>query len=73
MQNPNYIKELGEQLEAIIDSLTLSETVVLFVEICQEKAEHIKENWQDENLAKTWSKAASRLEKTSREIRQLKI
>tara|TARA_R110002073_G_scaffold327139_1_gene507566 strand:+ start:479 stop:769 length:291 start_codon:yes stop_codon:yes gene_type:complete len=42
------------ELESMIDRLGMSEIMLLLVHICDEKAEHIRSNWQDEGLAKRW-------------------
>ena len=42
------------KIEEMIDEKgieTLAENIAL---ICSEKADHIRENWQDENLAEKW-------------------
>ena len=46
-------KDMSE-LESMIDRLGMSEIMLLLVHICDEKAEHIRSNWQDEGLAKRW-------------------
>jgi len=44
------------QLETLVDSFGLSTILDYLTNICHEKATHIRENWQDEQLAKTWEK-----------------
>jgi hypothetical protein len=55
-------------LEALIDKLGLVEVLSQISEICHAKAEHIAENWQDVNLAKTWTKAAMQIETLSKKV-----
>jgi len=50
-----------DTIERIIDSNSLRETVEMLAEICSAKADHIRENWQDEALAAAWDKEAARL------------
>ena len=54
--------EAGD-LEALIDLHGLANVIATIMDICQEKAEHIRENWQDEPLAQRWEKVAEMLEK----------
>jgi hypothetical protein len=55
MQTP---KDLLEQM---IDSSNLFAILELIEVICEEKAEHLRSNWQDEALTKAWSRAAYRV------------
>ena len=52
-------------LENIIDNSNLQTTLRALANICLEKAEHIRSNWQDESLAKTWEKAAAKIDALS--------
>ena len=48
-------------LETMIDRLGMVNTMLLLTHICEEKAEHVRENWQDEELAKRWHIVADAL------------
>ena len=48
-------------LETMIDRLGMAEIMFLLTHICDEKAEHIREVWQDEELAKRWNIVAEAL------------
>lgn len=48
--------EMRDALEAIVDKIGLASTLANLAEIASLKAQHIRENWQDEGLAKTWDK-----------------
>jgi hypothetical protein len=48
-------------LEQLIDICGLSSVVMALSDICDEKAEHIRSNWQDKPLARQWAKACGRL------------
>lgn len=50
-------------LEGIIDSIGLQRTVELMSEICSGKAEHVRTNWQDRALARTWERASTYLQR----------
>jgi hypothetical protein len=49
-------------LEDIIDKSTLEDVVHALVNICNGKAEHLRENWQDNQAAKQWELAGKRLD-----------
>lgn len=53
-------------LEAMIDSNTLAEVVAALSEICAEKADHIRANWQDAVTAQAWDIAADKLGRVCR-------
>jgi hypothetical protein len=50
-------------LETIVDAYGLAETISALAIVCQEKADHIEGNWQDETLAAHWQDAANKLDK----------
>lgn len=50
---------MTEVLEALIDKHSLLDVLVGLELVCAEKAEHIRANWQDGQLAKAWDKAAT--------------
>ena len=41
-------------LEAMMDRYGLRELMLMSAHICEEKANHIRENWQDDITAKSW-------------------
>ena len=51
-----------EALEAMIDSYDLSMVLAAMVEICHGKAEHLRNNWQDDESAKHWESSATRID-----------
>jgi hypothetical protein len=53
------------QLEQAIDTIGLPQVLEHLANICYGKAEHLRENWQDEKSAKLWDKNANQLEKLS--------
>ena len=62
-------KELhAENLEKMIDSITLPQVLELLADICDAKAQHLAENWQDNRAAKLWTKNAAMLAKLSPKI-----
>lgn len=51
------VYDIGVELEGIVDSLGLNRTLEALVEICGEKADHLRSNWQDGQAARRWEKA----------------
>jgi hypothetical protein len=50
-----------ELLEQFIDGSSLFAVLEMIEVICEEKADHIMANWQDEKSARCWQRAAYRL------------
>jgi len=50
-------------LEALVDRMGILSLTTLLQEICQDKADHIRANWQDEWGAVRWEMKAKALEK----------
>jgi len=50
-------EELKEKIEAIVDATSVREVLDALEEVCHEKAEHVRSNWQDEGLAIAWNLA----------------
>lgn len=48
-------------LESMVDSTSVSTLIETLSEICWEKAQHIRDNWQDEPLAQVWERAGNQL------------
>jgi hypothetical protein len=58
-------------LEAIVDRIGPKATVELLALICEEKAEHVMTNWQDQILAAAWRRNSRTLDKTVHKIEDL--
>ena len=50
-----------DTLEQFIDGSSLFAVLEMIQVICEEKAQHIRENWQEDALARDWEKAANRI------------
>jgi len=48
-------------LEQMIDRTSLAAVLDALALTCAEKAEHVRCNWQDDRLAKTWDRAVTKL------------
>jgi aspartate/glutamate racemase len=59
----DFIDDMDDQIEYLIDRTTLREVVFTLAMVCTEKAEHLRANWQDDRSAHAWDNAASRLSK----------
>jgi len=57
--------ELNTQrdLETLVDRIGLNSLVQLLAVVCEEKANHLRANWQDEVSAKAWERSAKALDK----------
>ena len=53
--------EVKDQLEAMIDKTSLNDVLEMLAEICHEKAEHLRCNWQDETAARQWERWGNRI------------
>ena len=52
-------KELMDQVEGLIDKHGIENFISACVQVCDEKAAHIRTNWQDTTLAKGWDMLAT--------------
>jgi len=52
-----------DDLEKIIDNRGLKSVIDTIAQICHDKAQHVRENQQDERRAKLWEKDAKHLER----------
>lgn len=51
-----------DTLENLIDSMGLSYVLHALEQVCYEKADHLRSNWQDEKAAKAWERDARKLD-----------
>ena len=62
MNNAEY-EETKETIETeFIDRYDLATIIEMIVDICHEKAEHLRYSWQDENTAEVWKHTAECLD-----------
>ena len=57
--------DFEDKVEALVDSATMYDVVEALATICHGKAEHLRSNWQDENAALAWERAANALNRVS--------
>jgi hypothetical protein len=68
-QTLEQIADLDAKLEALIDKNGLREVIAIISQICQLKADHIRDNWHDGALAKAWDADGARLMKTAAKLK----
>lgn len=57
-----------ETLERVIDAYDLPSVLEAIDQICIEKAQHIRENWQDESTARAWDRMGSFVDTAARQV-----
>ena len=62
---PQESRERLYQLELLVDASSLPLVIEMLAVICDEKADHLRSNWQDADAAKAWASAARYLDKVT--------
>lgn len=62
------IQHVQDSLEELVDGLGLCDTLHLLAQVCSEKADHLRSNWQDENAAKVWDSAGATLKNVTQRL-----
>jgi hypothetical protein len=57
------VQELADQLESLIDRSSLATVLEALSQVCGEKADHLRSNWQDRTTAKSWDKAGHAIDR----------
>ncbi len=58
----NQLTQDGKDtLESMLDSTSMSYLLHVIGQLCYEKSEHIRSNWQDGQMADAWSTAGDKL------------
>lgn len=52
-------------VETLVDENSLADVLLALARMCNEKAEHLESNWQDEITARVWDRAARKLDRLS--------
>jgi hypothetical protein len=55
---PATKQTISGQIEKMIDGNSLVEILEIVSHVCTEKADHVRTNWQDEDLSNAWGQAA---------------
>ena len=61
----NMNNEASDLLESLVDLYSLHTVTATLSAIASAKANHIRANWQDEDLASSWDSAAKELDRAS--------
>jgi hypothetical protein len=54
-----------EAIEALIDRYNLAAVLEAVADVCEDKAQHIRENWQDEPTSRLWQYASRKVQATA--------
>lgn len=65
------LSEVMDSIESLIDFWGMPEIIEQLILVCDNKADHLRSNWQDERGAKNWESKAKVLMKTERQISKL--
>ena len=60
---------LIDDVESLVDRTDLDSVLEALEEMCYLKAEHVREDWQDENLARVWEYNGKIISQTINKIR----
>jgi hypothetical protein len=50
------------ELEILVDSYGVKAVLEALAQVCREKADHIRTNWQDQATAEVWEQNADRID-----------
>ena len=56
-------EQVKEAIERLVDASSADAVLCAFADVCTEKAEHLRTNWQDEDTALVWDKLARAVSK----------
>jgi hypothetical protein len=54
---------MNDTLEQLVDQHGLDAVLRALADVCSDKANHIRSNWQDETTAKRWQRAAETIDR----------
>lgn len=67
----NNHKDAQDQIESFIDSFGLSAVLEMIAQICYEKGDHLRSNWQDERTAKVWDRDGRKIDTVAAKVQSL--
>lgn len=59
------------ELETLVDRYGLANLVEMLAIVCEEKADHIRANWQDRITANAWAAASREFDRCAPRIKKL--
>ena len=60
-----------DTLEQFVDQFSMSTVISMLSDIANEKAEHVRSNWQDESLARQWERLAKVLDRSYNRVNKV--
>ena len=64
-------QDATSELETLVDRYGLANLVSALAIVCEEKADHIRANWQDKVTANAWSAASREFDRCEPRIKKL--
>lgn len=64
------VQDAMATLESLVDRAGLANVVECLAIVCEDKAEHIRANWQDTRSANGWARASNALDKAAERIKK---
>jgi hypothetical protein len=61
------------KLEAMVDRHGLYSVLAMLSDICGEKAEHLRSNWQDRSSAQNWGKAIAAIDVAASKVDNIQL
>lgn len=61
-----HVERIASELEAVVDRHGLAHVLDALAWLVEAKADAVRENWQDEPLARAWSRAGRRIDTAAR-------
>jgi hypothetical protein len=65
------MNDMETTLEQLIDSHSLIGVLEALAAVCHGKAQHVRSNWQDEDLARCWDKAGFAVVRAEASVRKV--
>lgn len=56
-------QQIMDALEPLVDAADVSSVLLALGRVCNEKAEHLRINWQDNISANAWDRLAARIDR----------
>jgi ElaB/YqjD/DUF883 family membrane-anchored ribosome-binding protein len=66
MSHKNAIEDIEDRLESILDLHTVEYLLDRVSSVCMKKAQHLRENWQDQVSARAWETMARSIDRVAR-------
>lgn len=64
----NKYETAKTEVEMLVDQFGLASVLTMLSEICADKADHLRCNWQDDSTAKVWAKDSLVIDKLTHKV-----